>query len=64
MGTSESFAGEVAGHAKKLGIGIDLMSLDAFLEKKDLAKNASAVVIISSTYNGTPPDNAGQFMSK
>ena len=40
----------------------DLMSLDAFLGKKELAKGASAVVVISSTYNGTPPDNAAQFM--
>lgn len=40
----------------------DLMSLDAFLGKKELAKGASAVVVISSTYNGTPPDNAAQFI--
>lgn len=38
------------------------MSLDAFLAKKELAQGAAAVMIISSTYNGTPPDNAAQFM--
>lgn len=48
--------------ALKIGMAADLMSLDAFLGKKELAKGASAVVVISSTYNGTPPDNAAQFM--
>ncbi len=62
MGTCQSFAGELAQHAKQIGMGCDLLSLDGFLEKKEVARGAAAVFIISSTYNGTPPDNAGKFM--
>jgi len=62
MGTCETFAGELAQHAVKIGMAADLMSLDAFLDKKEVAKGAAAVIVISSTYNGTPPDNAGKFI--
>lgn len=62
MGTCETFAGELAQHAVKIGMATISMSLDAFLEKKEMTKGAAAVIIISSTYNGTPPDNASRFM--
>ena len=62
MGTCETFADELAQHAVKIGMAADSMSLDAFLEKKEMTKGAAAVIIISSTYNGIPPDNANRFI--
>jgi sulfite reductase alpha subunit-like flavoprotein len=50
--------------AKLLGFKTMVKSLDAFLEDKEAAQAASQVLIVSSTYNGTPPDNAGEFIRK
>lgn len=62
MGTCEAFAGEISQQAKLL-LGVDTINttLDGLLKKKGEFKNVSALVIVASTYNGTPPDNATEF---
>jgi hypothetical protein len=52
MGQSEAYAAEVAQQARGTGLSTEVMALDAFLQRTELAKQASAVVVVSSTYNG------------
>lgn len=68
MGTCERFAYDLMGKAEKvLNCKVEVMSLNTFLEKSIIpGKNASnlvATIIICSSYNGKPPDNADAFYS-
>lgn len=58
LGTSQTIAQEVAQHAGSLGYKTIVRELDQQLE---VGLENSYVLIITSTYNGTPPDNALQF---
>ncbi|MGD7007875.1 bifunctional cytochrome P450/NADPH--P450 reductase [Metabacillus sp. 84] len=58
MGTSEELAMELAGTAGRLGFQAKTGALDDFSGK--LPKKG-AVLIITSSYNGNPPDNAVKF---
>eukprot|EP00873_Tetraselmis_striata_P026190 jgi/Tetstr1/446454/TSEL_033995.t1 len=62
-GTCEDFANQVAAAASAQGFKPTVLSLDAGL-KQDLGAVSGATVILSSTYNGTPPDNAAKFASE
>ncbi|MBS2969526.1 cytochrome P450 [Metabacillus sp. KIGAM252] len=59
MGTSEGLAKQLAKKAFGLGFQAEIGSLDDFVCR--LPKQG-AVVIFSSSYNGSPPDNAGNFI--
>ena len=67
MGTCEGYAGEVAQQALATGSPpATVLALDSLLEHPDrvkLVREASAVVIITSSYNGLPPDNAVAFVA-
>ncbi|NMO02646.1 cytochrome P450 [Gordonia sp. TBRC 11910] len=58
FGTAEETAQIIADEAKRRGFAPDLADLD------DAANGLSsdgAVIVVTATYNGTPPDNAGVF---
>eukprot|EP00775_Hariotina_reticulata_P009541 gene9541-9705_t len=59
-GTCEELAGVVAGKATAAGFAPKTASLDSVL-KAGAAPLSGAVIIVTSTYNGTPPDNAAEF---
>ncbi|MBL9004453.1 MAG: cytochrome P450 [Myxococcales bacterium] len=62
MGTCQDLAQGIARHATARGFAPVLADLDAFSSLDALAKiGAAPLVIVSSTYNGTPPDNAQKF---
>mmetsp|Transcript_25451 Transcript_25451/g.71176 ORF Transcript_25451/g.71176 Transcript_25451/m.71176 type:complete len:1296 (-) Transcript_25451:578-4465(-) len=61
-GTCEDFAQTFGATARNNGYSVELSNLDAAIEK-GLPGKGSAVVIISSTYNGLPPNNAGKFLA-
>ncbi|ORZ30702.1 cytochrome P450 [Catenaria anguillulae PL171] len=61
-GTSEEYARQVATTARKFGIeNTNLVSLDdwAAMDPKPTGP-ASTVVVVTATYNGSPPDNAAK----
>lgn len=58
MGSSEDLALQIYKDAKAHGFVAQLAPLDAYVDR--LPKEG-LVQIVSSTYNGTPPDNAQQF---
>ena len=58
MGSSEDLAIRIAKDARKYGFEPTLGTLDEYVDR--LPENG-LVQIITSTYNGTPPDNAKQF---
>ncbi|KAK9721087.1 hypothetical protein K7432_003692 [Basidiobolus ranarum] len=71
MGLSEEYANKVASNARNLGFKeINVTSLDDWevlhsgkhqsSDNEDV-KNKPIVLVITSTYNGLPPDNAVQF---
>jgi len=66
MGTSEDFATRLQAKATQLGIKFStILTLDDFLttiqqDVSFITKN-KLFVIITSTYNGNPPDNASEF---
>jgi cytochrome P450/NADPH-cytochrome P450 reductase len=62
-GTCEDFAQQVATAAAARGFCPEVLSLDAGA-KLELGEKFGAGVIITSTYNGTPPDNAATFASE
>jgi cytochrome P450/NADPH-cytochrome P450 reductase len=59
LGTAEGFAREIAHSGDLNGFDTTLASLD---EYAGALPTEGAVVIVSSSYNGTPPDNAAQFI--
>lgn len=64
MGTCQELAQNIARHATRSGFAPVLAELDAFAQIDTLAKiGAAPLVIVTSTYNGTPPDNAQRFAS-
>lgn len=65
-GTCEELAGQVAGQATSAGFKVKVANLDSVVRGAaaaagDVLPKSGAVLIISSTYNGTPPDNAAAF---
>lgn len=58
MGTSEEYARRIAQDARRQGFLVQLMTLDAAINK---FPDKGILLVISSTYNGYPPDNAAQF---
>ena len=58
LGSSESFARELAQKAEFSGFDVRLAELDAFAGK---LPTEGAVAIACSSYNGMPPDNASKF---
>jgi cytochrome P450/NADPH-cytochrome P450 reductase len=57
-GTCEALAGQLADAAAAAGFGVTSAPLDTRVG--DLPKTGG-LVVLSSTYNGFPPDNAKQF---
>lgn len=60
LGSSESFARELAQRGEFGGFDVTLGELDAFAGK---LPETGAVAIACASYNGMPPDNAAQFVS-
>jgi cytochrome P450/NADPH-cytochrome P450 reductase len=58
LGSSESFARELAQKAEFNGFEVELAPLDAFVGK---LPTEGAVAIACASYNGMPPDNASKF---
>lgn len=59
-GTSEAFANQVAAHAARLGYEATVAPLD---DAVDRLRRDGAVVIVSASYEGQPPDNARAFVN-
>jgi cytochrome P450/NADPH-cytochrome P450 reductase len=65
-GTCEELASSLAGQASAAGFAATTASLDSVLSKLagpagGVLPEAGGLLVISSTYNGTPPDNATEF---
>lgn len=58
MGASEDFAIQLAQQATQLGFRAKVASLDSLVGQMP---TEGFLAIVTSTYNGTPPDNAAQF---
>ncbi len=58
MGASEDFALEIAEEAEKLGFPCTCLPLD---DLTDNLPQSGTLVVITATYNGTPPNNAQHF---
>jgi cytochrome P450/NADPH-cytochrome P450 reductase len=58
MGTSEDLANRLAEQGRRLGFIAHVAPLD---DAVNALPNSGAVVIITATYNGAPPDNALEF---
>ncbi|NSL69449.1 bifunctional cytochrome P450/NADPH--P450 reductase [Bacillus toyonensis] len=59
LGRAEEFARKLADHARLLGFQSDVRTLNDYIGK--LPKEG-AVLIVTSSYNGQPPENAAQFV--
>ncbi|WP_298335106.1 cytochrome P450 [uncultured Erythrobacter sp.] len=59
LGSSESFARELAQKAEFSGFDVTMAPLDAFVGKLPAE---GAVAIACASYNGMPPDNAAKFV--
>ncbi|MFV0533046.1 MAG: bifunctional cytochrome P450/NADPH--P450 reductase [Cumulibacter sp.] len=59
-GSAEGFARTVAGDAADRGWRVSLAPLDEYVDR---LPTDGGVLIVSASYNGTPPDNAGKFVS-
>src|SRR5829696_750275 len=57
LGTAESIAHHIADDARTYGFTITVAPLDDYVEK---LPTEGAVVVTTSSYNGTPPDNAAR----
>ncbi|MGE7602674.1 bifunctional cytochrome P450/NADPH--P450 reductase [Peribacillus sp. NPDC097675] len=60
MGTAEGIARDLAETGKRLGFDTNLATLNEYANQ---LPNKGAVLIVSASYNGNPPDNAGDFVS-
>ncbi|KAJ3248013.1 hypothetical protein HDU78_002447 [Chytriomyces hyalinus] len=68
-GTASDYAGTIAAKARTLSGDVVISSLDDFLPKlktrlssfPDDGKIHHLLMVVTATYNGTPPDNAGAF---
>jgi len=65
-GTCEELAGTVASQATAAGFKARVANLDSCVRAAkggggEVLPKSGAVLIVSSTYNGTPPDNASSF---
>lgn len=60
-GASQEFAAQVASMARNVGFITTLSSLDQAVEEHALVPDGRLIVIVTSTYNGNPPDNAVKF---
>ncbi|WP_068426999.1 bifunctional cytochrome P450/NADPH--P450 reductase [Piscicoccus intestinalis] len=58
-GTSESFANQVSRQATRLGYSPSVAPLD---EGVDALPSEGALVVVTASYEGQPPDNAKQFV--
>jgi cytochrome P450 / NADPH-cytochrome P450 reductase len=58
LGTGEDLAHQIADDGRTQGFTTTVAPLDDYVEK---LPNDGAVVIVSSSYNGTPPDDAARF---
>ncbi|WP_034762320.1 bifunctional cytochrome P450/NADPH--P450 reductase [Rossellomorea vietnamensis] len=60
MGTAEGIARDLGETGRQQGFRTEIASLD---EYSDGLPTEGAVIMVSASYNGNPPDNAGQFIS-
>jgi cytochrome P450/NADPH-cytochrome P450 reductase len=60
-GASQEFASQVAAASRGLGFDASTATLDSAVEEKALVPDGRTVVVVTSTYNGNPPDNAKKF---
>ena len=61
LGTAEGFAHRIADDARSRGFAATVGALD---EHADALPKQGAVVIVTASYNGQPPDNAAKFCQK
>ncbi|MCY8184144.1 bifunctional cytochrome P450/NADPH--P450 reductase CypB, partial [Bacillus inaquosorum] len=59
LGTAEGIAGELAAYGRQLGFTAETAPLDDYIGK---LPEQGAVVIVTASYNGAPPDNAAGFV--
>ena len=59
MGTAESAARRIGDSAERRGFDVTVAPLDDYTQR---LKGAGAVLIITASYNGRPPDNATRFV--
>ncbi|PJZ00537.1 NADPH--cytochrome reductase [Bacillus vallismortis] len=59
LGTAEGIAGELAAYGRQMGFTAATAPLDDYIDK---LPEQGAVVIVTASYNGTPPDNAAGFV--
>ncbi len=58
LGTAEGVAREIVADARRVGFDVTAGSLDAFVNKLE---RDTALVVVTASYNGQPPDNAVKF---
>jgi cytochrome P450 / NADPH-cytochrome P450 reductase len=61
LGTAEGIAHRIADDARSRGFAATVGALD---EHADALPRQGAVLIVTASYNGQPPDNAGKFCQK
>ncbi|MCE0739328.1 bifunctional cytochrome P450/NADPH--P450 reductase CypB [Bacillus sp. G16] len=59
LGTAEGIAGELSAYGRQLGFTAETAPLDDYIGK---LPEQGAVVIVTASYNGAPPDNAAGFV--
>ncbi len=59
LGTAEGIAGELAAYGRQMGFTAETAPLDDYIGK---LPTQGAVIIVTASYNGTPPDNAAGFV--
>ncbi|MEG7380320.1 bifunctional cytochrome P450/NADPH--P450 reductase CypB [Bacillus subtilis] len=59
LGTAEGIAGELSAYGRQLGFTAEIAPLDDYIDK---LPDQGAVVIVTASYNGAPPDNAAGFV--
>ncbi|MEG7356703.1 bifunctional cytochrome P450/NADPH--P450 reductase CypB [Bacillus inaquosorum] len=59
LGTAEGIAGELSAYGRQLGFTAEIAPLDDYIGK---LPDQGAVVIVTASYNGAPPDNAAGFL--